>query len=105
MVLVGHPPQHLFLNQVVEALGEDVTGDSQARLEVVEARYPEEGVSDNEEAPPFADHVQTLSDGAAHVLETGSLHDLSLPGSLMERTEADETIGPSSPIGQDEVHG
>jgi hypothetical protein len=60
MVLVGHPPEHTLVHQAVEPLGEDVPRDPEASLEGVEAGYAEEGITDDEQAPPFPDHLQAL---------------------------------------------
>src|ERR1700749_2153868 len=52
VLAVAHPPEPLVLHQVVQPLGEDVAGDPQPRLEVIEPRYPEKRVPDDEHAPP-----------------------------------------------------
>ena len=62
MVLVGDALEDPVVHQVVQPPGKDVAGDAQARLEVVETGHAEEGVPDDEQAPPFAHHVEALGD-------------------------------------------
>jgi len=83
---VGDPLEDFVVDEVVQTLGEDVTGDSEAGLKIIEARDAEEGVPDDEQAPPFPYEFQALSDRAVHVLKAGALHELSIEGCVMERT-------------------
>jgi hypothetical protein len=83
---VGDPLEDLVVDEIVQALGEDVAGDAEAGLKVIEARHAEEGVPDNEQAPPFPHEFQALSDRAVHVLKAGPLHELSIEGCVIERT-------------------
>ena len=75
-----------MVDEAVQALGEDVPGDAQASLEVVESGHAEEGVPDDQQAPPLPYDVEALSDRAPHVLETRPLHDFSIVGCVIERT-------------------
>ena len=52
----------------------------------VEPGHAEEGVPDDQQAPPLPHDVEALRDRAPHVLETRPLHDLSIVGCVIERT-------------------
>src|SRR6202040_72689 len=60
--------RHLFQdsarNQLLEARAQDVLCQSQALLKIGEAPYATEGISDDEQRPPFADGVQRACHGA-----------------------------------------
>jgi hypothetical protein len=83
---VGNPLEDLVVDEVVQALREDVAGNAQAGLEVIEARHAEEGIPDDEQAPPFPHELQALSDRAGRVLKAGPSHELSIKGCFIERT-------------------
>jgi hypothetical protein len=83
---VGNSLEDLVIDEMVEALGEDVAGDPEAGLEVIEAGHAEEGVPDDKQAPPLSDDVEALGDRAGHVLKTGPLHLPSIEGCVIERT-------------------
>src|SRR5579863_3157439 len=85
MVTVGNALKDPRLDQVIQPLGEDVAGDAEPRLEVIESGHAEERVPDHEQAPPLAHHVQALRDRARHVLEAGPLHGYSIVGCVIER--------------------
>jgi hypothetical protein len=72
---VSHPLENLAVDEVVQPLGEDVAGDPEPGLEVIEAGHAEEGVPDDEQAPPFPHDVKALGDRAGHVLKAGPLHE------------------------------
>jgi hypothetical protein len=78
MVLVRNALEDSVVDEAVQALGEDVTGDAEAGLEVIEACHAEERVPDDEQAPPLPHDVQALGDRAGDVLEAGPLHELSI---------------------------
>ena len=78
MLVVGNPLEDAFVDEVGESLVEHVAGDAKAFLELVETRHAQEGVADDQQAPPLADDFQALADGAVHLPEAGSLHELSL---------------------------
>ena len=75
VVAVGNLRQDARLDQPGEALVEDVAGDPQALLELVEAGDAEEGVADDQQRPPLADHLEALGHGAVHVGEALAFHD------------------------------
>ena len=87
MLGVSRPLEDSAVDQVVQPLGEDVPGDAEPGLEVIEAGYAEEGVPDDEQAPPFAHHVEALGDRAGHVLKAGPLHEHKHRG-LRNRTHS-----------------
>jgi hypothetical protein len=62
-------------DEVLEAGGEDVFGESETALEVGEAADAEHGVADNEERPPFADDVERAGHGTDVVIEGLAAHD------------------------------
>jgi len=67
VVLIGHALEDACLHEVVEAVGEDVAGDPEAGLEIVEPGDAEERVAHDEEAPPFADDFEALRDRTVQV--------------------------------------
>ena len=83
---VGDPLEDLVVDEVVQALSEDVAGDSEPGLEVIEAGHTQEGIPDDKQAPPLPYDVETLGDRAGHVLKAGPLHGLSIEGCFIERT-------------------
>ena len=84
---VSHPLQDFAVYKVVQPLGKDVAGDPQPGLEVIEAGHAEEGVPDDEQAPPFPHDVEALGDRAVHVLKAGPLHEHQHRG-LLNRTHS-----------------
>ena len=85
---VGDPLEHALVDEVGEPLVEDVAGDAKSFLELVEPCHTHEGVADDQQAPPLADDLQALADGAVHLPEAGSLHG-SHCSELRERTRLD----------------
>ena len=71
---------------MIQPLGEDVAGDSEPGLEIIEAGHAQEGVPDDKQAPPLPYDVETLGDRTGHVLKAGPLHEPSIEGCLIERT-------------------
>src|SRR5262245_16404237 len=53
-----------FLHQAVEAVRQDVTGDAEAREQLVEAVDLEDDVADHEESPTVADELECAADRA-----------------------------------------
>jgi len=72
---VSHPLEDLAVDEVVQPLGKDVAGDAEPGLEVVEPGHAEEGVPDDEQAPPLPHDIEALGDRAGHVLKAGPLHE------------------------------
>jgi hypothetical protein len=75
---VGDAFQDVALDQVIQALGQDVAGDPEAGLEIVETGHAEESVPDDEQAPPLPYDIEAVGNRAGHVLEAGPLHRPSL---------------------------
>ncbi len=75
MLGVGHPLEDPAVDEVVQPLGKDVAGDPEPGLEVVEPGHAEEGVPDDEQAPPLPHDVEALGDRAGHVLKADPLHE------------------------------
>ena len=88
MILVGDALEDPALDQAVQPLGEDVAGDAQARLKIVEAGHAQEGIPDDQQTPPLAHDVEALGDRARNVLEAGSMHEPSIEGCVMELTHS-----------------
>ena len=84
VLLVGDPFQHTAIDEVIEPVVQDVAGDAEARLEVVEPRHAEERIAHDEHAPPLAHDLQALGDRAVHGLEAGPFHIGSLEGCFIE---------------------
>src|SRR5437899_1390938 len=61
---VEDPLQHALVDQPVEPVGQDVTGDSQALLEFVEAVQTEQDVADDQQRPALADNLERSRDRA-----------------------------------------
>ena len=74
-LVVGNPLEHAFVDEMGEPSVEHVAGDAEAFLEFVETCDAQEGVADDQEAPPLTNDLQALADGAVHLPETRSLHD------------------------------
>ena len=53
-----------LFDQSVEAIGQDVAGDAEALMELVEASKPQEGVANDQKGPPFAHKLEGARDGA-----------------------------------------
>jgi hypothetical protein len=68
------------IDEVLEPFREDVLGNTEAALELAEARQPEEGIANNEQAPPVPEYLQGLADPAVHVVESLAAHDRMLAG-------------------------
>ncbi len=66
MFAVRNLGQDACLHQMAEAMVQDVAGDSQAGLEIVEAGDPQEHIAQDEHRPPFAHHLQALGHRAPH---------------------------------------
>ena len=64
--------EHAVLDQVLEALGEDVLGDAEVGLEVGEATGADEGLAHHEQRPPVAQHLEGAGDRAVLAGEAGS---------------------------------
>jgi len=86
MVLVADAFENSVVNQVVQALGEDVAGNAEASLEVIEAGHAEESIPDDEQAPPLPHDVEAVRDRTGDILETSPLHEPSIEGCFIERT-------------------
>ncbi len=66
--------QDARLDQRSKAPRQHIGRDTQAFLELVEARQPVQGIADDQHAPPFADPLEAASDGALHFPEAFVLH-------------------------------
>jgi len=71
---VGDFLQHVCLNEAGETLLEDVSRNPESPLEIVEAADAQEGVADDEHAPPLADDFQALRHRAVHLGEALAFH-------------------------------
>ena len=85
MLLIGHSLEHAVVDETGEALVEDVAGDPQSRLQVVEAAHAQKRIANDEQTPPLADDFEALGHGAVHVLEAGALHLITVVSSMIER--------------------
>ena len=87
MIGVSHPLEDSAVDEVIQPLGEDVAGDPEPGLEVIEAGHAEKCVPDDEQAPPFPHDIEALGDRAGHVLKAGPLHEHKHRG-LRNRTHS-----------------
>src|SRR5690606_15058530 len=62
------------LAEGVQPVREDVAGDAETTLEVVEPGHAEQGVADDQERPPLADDLERAGDRAVHVRERSPAH-------------------------------
>jgi hypothetical protein len=76
---VAHLLQDALLHQAVQAVGENVTGDAEALLELVEAAEPEERVADNQQRPALADDLERPGDRAVLALVVAVEQSLKVP--------------------------
>jgi hypothetical protein len=83
---VGGSLQDPFVDQPGEAVTEDVSRDTEALLELVEAPQPEEDVSHDQERPPLADELERARDRAVLALVRSLEHARTLAGELREAT-------------------
>src|SRR5205823_3939399 len=63
--------QDAVVDELVEPFGEDLAGDPEAGAQLVEPVPAAGHVPQQEQAPPVADHVEGLGDGASVVAGTG----------------------------------
>ena len=89
MVGVRDPGQDPLADEVVQALGEDVAGDPEPGLEVVEPPHAHHRVPDDEQAPPLPHDIKALGDRTAHIFETGPLHKHMIEGCVIKLTPRD----------------
>ncbi len=82
--LVGDAVEDTVGEEMVEPLGEDVAGDAESLLEVVEARDPEKGVPEDQWRPPLAHDLQVLGNRAVHILEADPPHDRTIQSCVTE---------------------
>jgi hypothetical protein len=62
------------LDKRVQAHGQHVAGDAEPLLELIEAGDPQEGVAQDQQCPPLADHLERAGDRAVHLFEGHALH-------------------------------
>src|SRR5215211_910073 len=82
---VGDALEHALADEPVQPVGEDVAGDPQALLELVEAANPEEHVADDQQRPALADDLQRPRDRAVLAFVVPLQHVRSLPMSVALR--------------------
>jgi hypothetical protein len=73
-LLVAPALEQALLGQALEAIGQDVAGDAEAALEVVEAADAQEGVADDEQRPAVAEDLEGAGDGAVLVVVRAGQH-------------------------------
>ena len=66
--------QQAGLDQFAQAPRQDVRGDAEVGLELVEAGFAVEGIAQDQDRPPVADAIETAGDGAGGGGEAGVLH-------------------------------
>jgi hypothetical protein len=62
--LIAVALEHALVHESSEPVGQDVAGDAEALLELLEASHSEEGVADHEHRPAVAHQLERASDGA-----------------------------------------
>ena len=58
-----------FVNEFAEARGEDIAGNTQAVLKLIEPPGAEERVPEDQQRPAITDDFEGLGEGAVHVFE------------------------------------
>jgi hypothetical protein len=56
--------EHAFVDQPVEPVGQNVAGDTQALLQLVEPAQAEQDVADDQQRPALADNLERSGDRA-----------------------------------------
>src|SRR4029453_19055632 len=79
---VGDALEHALADEPVQPVGEDVAGDPQALLELVEAANPEEHVADDQQRPALADNLQRPRDRAVLAFVLPVQHVRNVPASV-----------------------
>jgi hypothetical protein len=79
MLLVLDPLEHALLDQPREPVGEDVAGDPEAGVELVEATQAEQGVPHYEQGPALPHDLEGAGDGADLVVVRALEHAARLP--------------------------
>jgi hypothetical protein len=67
--------EHAGVDQMLEALGQDLARDPEVAVEVVEAVDPDEDVAHDERGPGLAGDGEAAGDRAGDGAEVRSLHD------------------------------
>src|SRR6266508_2842972 len=62
------------IDQRIEPARQDIRRDPETLLELIEAREPVQGITQNENAPPFAHALKTAGDRTGHPGEALALH-------------------------------
>ena len=96
--LVPVPLHDPCLHKGRQALRENVPGDAEAPLKLLEAGQSEERVPQDEGRPPLPDDLECPGDRAVHLGETGSLHPSRLPLRCMMQLHR-LSLRPTSPGG------
>src|SRR4051812_45030643 len=76
-LLVAMALEQSLVGQALEAVGQHIAGDAEVALEVVEAAHAEEGVADDEQRPPDAEHLEGAGDGAVLLIVRAGQHQRS----------------------------
>src|SRR5687768_16789991 len=66
--------QHALRHEVIQAIGEDVAGDTEALLKALEPADAEHGVTKDEQRPALPDDLQGTGDRANLIWVTGIQH-------------------------------
>jgi len=79
MVLIRDACDHPMVDEVIEATGEDVAGDTQSGPNLIEACDSGQAIADDQERPPVPDDLECLGDRTVHVLEACASHSSRAP--------------------------
>ena len=77
-LLVGDAFEDACCDQVPEPALEDIAGDPEPSLEVVEPAHPQERVADDQQAPPLAHHLEALRESGFNRTATAARLGISL---------------------------
>ena len=71
----GDALKDVVRDQPLKPFAENIPCDAEMALEIAKPARAEIGLADDQEGPPFADHVERLGEGAAGIRKTDSFHD------------------------------
>jgi hypothetical protein len=73
-IVVGMSLEHTMLDQCLEPSRQDVAGDAETLVELLEPGHAEEGVANDQQSPPLPDDFERAGHGTGHVFKRRSAH-------------------------------
>ncbi len=69
IVLIGDGFEYSSVHKSVQPIGEDVAGDAEIPLKILEPPYSHERIAQKQDVPTIADHVESVGDGTVEIIE------------------------------------